>query len=119
MLRILRSISQCADNARRQKAAIQLQNDRPPTDPPFPSNALSTCLPDLESHPGADPSLTSPLTVVPRDLQSAAPATMSMHLYRPVYAPLYAFVAPTLHLHGERTRAEKRIGSPGVIEPQQ
>ena len=114
MLRILRSISQCADNARRQKAAIQLQNDRPPI-PLTLLLALSTCLPDLESYPGADPLLTSPLMIVPRDSQSTA--SVSMHLYQLVYAPLYAFMAPT-YACMENGRG-RRSGSPGVIEPQQ
>lgn len=68
--------------------------------PPLP--CLSTCLPDPESHPeprrGHDPS-RNPLTLAPRDSQSTASATTSMHLYRLIwealYAPLSAFVAPT------------------------
>lgn len=69
--------------------------ERSPSDlPPFPSAALSTCLPDLESHPSADPSLTSPLTVVPRDSQSTAPATMSMHLYMHHYMPSWLLSPP-------------------------
>lgn len=68
--------------------------------PPLP--CLSTCLPDSKSRPRAtlshDPS-RNPLALVPRDSQSTASATTSMHLYRLIwealYASLSAFVAPT------------------------
>lgn len=113
---VSRSISQCTDNARRQKAAIQLQNGRPLDLLPL----LTSDPYDPESHPGAPRSLDS---TSPSETGRPAPpcpprATFSpgassrphrprrtsmMHLYRspcmctcaPSYAPLDAFVAPT------------------------
>lgn len=119
-----RSISQCTDNTRRQKAAIQLQNDLPLL---FPVCQPAYLIP--KATPSHDPSC-NPLALVPRDLQSTALATTSMHLYRLIrealYASLSAFVAPTSAYGSEGGRVERRVGrggeqtgSPGVIELQQ